>query len=160
MNPSDQIDGVIFSEDDARLLFGEVAVASVGRVYYDERTGSIRGVSHSSDPEMDARFQHVEVKSNMADDFMQGRRNLSDWMVVYQGDQPALVPVTTKSITVVPSQQGWTVVTNSESAPVRLILVVPPGEVSGALLIHTEEGVSAKPGFNEPFPRNSSKKVW
>lgn len=151
MNPSDQIDGVIFSEDDARLLFGEVATVSVGRMYYDERTGSIRGVSHSSDPEMDARFQHVEVKSDMADDFMQGRRNLSDWMVVYQGDQPTLVPVTTKSITVVPSQQGWTVVTNSESAPVRLILVVPPGELSGALLIHTEEGVSAKPGFDAPF---------
>jgi hypothetical protein len=145
-------DEIVFTEEDMRALLGLDVVEDTGFVYYDERSGAIRGVSHGLDQEMVSRFGALEVSADIATSFMSGVSDLSAWMVGYQGEPtPKLLPTTIEYITVHPASTSYTVVTEASPAPVQMIVVVPQNEPIGAVVLVPRPGLRAEAGFEEPF---------
>lgn len=141
----------IFTKEDANQLFGVVTSPASGFVYYDECTGVIKALSHGP---TEMEHPYIMVSPQTIDEFVDGTRDLSKWLVIYQGPQPELAQ-THSEVTVHQSSKGWEVVGGYESL-VTIVVVIPPDDRLGWVRVETL--VDAVPGFTEPFTLRLTKK--
>lgn len=139
---------LILTEDDFRIDIP--AQPTTGVVYYDPRSGALKGAGLCLSPEVE--FPHVVVPAETAERFMRGLTDMAEWLVFYNGSEPRLVCGAAEPIVVTPTGLGYTVVNReSHSAPVRMVAVVPKNDTTGVFLVQMAQGFTGKPGFTEPF---------
>lgn len=139
---------IILTEADLAAMFAP-AKPLQGYIYFDERTGAIQGISMGPNDDF-AHLGCLEAEPDTVGAFLDGSRSISGWTVVYVGSEPVLVNGEPKHITVRPTNQPLTVVTDSAAAPVQLIAMVPQDDVDG-LLVVSAPGCELEAGFDGPI---------
>jgi hypothetical protein len=143
---------IVLTEEDYRILLGDEVIVPPSYVYFDERSGAIRGVSHGLEDELSKRFSIVEVSADVAQGFMSGAADIGAWIVGYQGSGvPKLLPANVTRLTIVQASSSLTVVNDTDNAPVEITVVVPQEEPIGIVAISARAGLEIDSGMDGPF---------